>query len=160
MENEHPKFLFSLIPARLPLYLTRNMHNISLLNKTHNFFKNSFFPSTIIEWNNLDPRLRKSESLSAFETNIPNFIDDLQTLFIIVIKIVIIVIKRLRLGLSHSRERKFKHSLQDTINPLAVGMMYRVRKTTYPPLPQFINERRTLQSTQGEFNYSLLENYP
>ena len=28
------------------------------------------------------------------------------------------LITRLRLGLSHLRERKFKHSFQDTINPL------------------------------------------
>ena len=36
--------------------------------------ENSFFPSTIIKWNNLDPHLRKSESFSVFKSNILRFI--------------------------------------------------------------------------------------
>ena len=35
--------------------------NIPLLNANHNFFKNSFFLSTIIEWNKLDSGLGKAE---------------------------------------------------------------------------------------------------
>ena len=73
LNNEHPQYLFSLIPIRLMLYPTRNVLNIPLLNTNHNFFKNSFFPSTIIEWNKLDPGLRKAESLSYFKTNILKF---------------------------------------------------------------------------------------
>ena len=38
-------------------YFTRTPGNIPL-----NFFKNYFFPSAIIEWNNLDPSLRNSKS--------------------------------------------------------------------------------------------------
>ena len=60
LENENSKYLFSLIPTRCSLYLTRNIHNIPILNTKHSFFKNSFFPSTITEWKNLDPFLRKS----------------------------------------------------------------------------------------------------
>ena len=66
LENENPKYLFSLIPTRHSLYSTRNIHNIHLVNTKHNLFKNSFFPSTIIEWNKLDPHLRKSENLIYF----------------------------------------------------------------------------------------------
>ena len=29
------------------------MNNIPWFNAKHTFFKNSFFPSTVIEWNNL-----------------------------------------------------------------------------------------------------------
>ena len=43
LENENPKYLFSLIPTRCLSYSTRNMHNISLVKKKHNFFKRSFF---------------------------------------------------------------------------------------------------------------------
>ena len=74
LNNEHPQYLFNLIPVRPTLYPTRNALNIPLLNANHNFFKNSFFPSTIIEWNKLDPGLRKAESLSLFKTNILEFI--------------------------------------------------------------------------------------
>ena len=33
-----------------------------------------FFPSAIIEWNNLDPSLRNSKNVSVFKENILNFI--------------------------------------------------------------------------------------
>ena len=57
LENENPKYLFSLIPTRRSLYSARNIHNIPLVNTKHDFFKNPFFPSTIIEWNKVDPDL-------------------------------------------------------------------------------------------------------
>ena len=57
LENENPKYLFSLIPTRRSLYSARNIHNIPLVNTKHDFFKNAFFPSTIIEWNKVDPDL-------------------------------------------------------------------------------------------------------
>ena len=74
LQNENPKYLFSLIPTRRSLYSTRNIHNIPLANAKHNFFKNYFFPSIIIKWNNLDPHLRKSEDFSVFKSNILKFI--------------------------------------------------------------------------------------
>ena len=63
LNNEHPQYLFNLNPVRPTLYLKRNALDIRLLNANHNFFKNSFFPTTMIEWNKLDPGLRKAESL-------------------------------------------------------------------------------------------------
>ena len=60
LNNEHPQYLFNLIPVRPTLHPTRNALNIPLLNTNHNFFKNSFFPSTIIEWNKSDPDIWKS----------------------------------------------------------------------------------------------------
>ena len=74
LNNEHPYYLFNLIPVRLILYSTRNTLNILLLNTNRSFFKNLFFPSTIIEWNKLNSGLRKAEYLSLFKTNILKFI--------------------------------------------------------------------------------------
>ena len=73
-KNEHPKYLFNLIPVRRTPYATRTVGNIPLIKTKHNFFKNSFFPSAIIEWNNLDPNLRNSKSISVFKEKIFNFI--------------------------------------------------------------------------------------
>ena len=155
-----------MIPTRRSLYSTRNIHNIRLVNTKHNFFKNSFFPSTIIEWNNLDPHLRKSENFSVFKTNILKFIrpspnsvytlfiyDNLQTLF------GICLITKLRLGLSHLREHKFKHGFQDMLNPLcSCGNDVESTEHFLLHCPQFVNERRTLLSTLDNLNCSLLEN--
>ena len=61
--QEHPKYLFHLIPVRCTSYATRTESNIPLIKAKHNFFKNYFFPLAIIEWNNLDPNLRVFQSL-------------------------------------------------------------------------------------------------
>ena len=73
-KNEHPKYLFNLIPVRSTPYATRTVGNIPLIKTKHNFFKNYFFPSAIIEWNNLDLNLRNSKSISVFTEKILNFI--------------------------------------------------------------------------------------
>ena len=160
LNNEHPQYLFNLIPIRPTLYPTRNALNIPLLNANHNFFKNSFFPSTIIEWNKLDPGLRKAESLSLFKTNILKFIrPSPNSVYNCHNPKGLKFITRLRLGLSHLREHKFKHSFQDTINPLcSCGLD--IESTEYFLLhcPQFVNERRTLLSTIGNINYKFQEN--
>ena len=118
-KNEHQKYLFNLIPVRSAPYATRTVGNIPLIKTKHNFFKNYFFPSAIIEWNNLDPNLRNSKSISVFLERILNFIrPSPYSFFDCRNPKGITLITRLRLGLSHLREHKFKHSFQDTINPL------------------------------------------
>ena len=62
-KNEYPKYLFHLIPVKCTPYVTRTESNIPLIKTKHNFFKNSFF-SIVIEWNNLDPNIRNSNSIS------------------------------------------------------------------------------------------------
>ena len=73
-KSKSPQYLFKLIPEKTSSYVTRNAENIPLFNIKHNFYKNSFFPSSIIEWNNLDPKLRNSENFGNFKNNILKFI--------------------------------------------------------------------------------------
>ena len=40
----------------------------------HNYFKNSFFPLTVIEWNKLDLHIRNFKSLNSFKDYILKFI--------------------------------------------------------------------------------------
>ena len=83
--------------------------NIPIVNIKHNFYKNSFFPSSIIEWNNLDPKLRNSENFSIFKNNILKFIRPKPNSFFNCCSLKEIrLITRLRLELSHLREHKFK----------------------------------------------------
>ena len=42
-KNEHPEYLFNLIPVRRLPYATRTVGNIPLIKTKHNFFKNYFF---------------------------------------------------------------------------------------------------------------------
>ena len=68
------------------------------------------------------------------------------------------LITRLRLVLSHLREDKFKHSFQDTINPLC-NCAQDIESATHFFLhcPLFINERRTLLSTIRSLDSKLLD---
>ena len=122
--SEHPNYLFKLIPLRSSNYVTRNIHNIPLLKTRHTFFKNSFFPSTIIEWNKLDHNIRNSSSFNISRKSILKFIrPSANSLFNRHNLKGITFISRLQVGLSHLREHKFRHSLQDSLNPSVVVVL-------------------------------------
>ena len=119
-KNQHPEYLFHLIPVRRAPYTTRNVHSLSIFKSKHNFFKNSFFPSTICEWNKLDPNLRNSESFLTFKKNILQFIRPAtNSVYNCHNPKGIKLITRLCLGLNHLREHKFKHNFQESLNPLS-----------------------------------------
>ena len=54
-------------------YTFRNSDKTPYFKTKHNFSKNSFFPSVIIEWNKLDPSLRRCDSYNVFKKNILKF---------------------------------------------------------------------------------------
>ena len=78
-----------------------------------------FFSSTVIEWNKLDDNLRNAASLSVIKKNLLRFIGQIQFFNCHNCKGTK-YLTRLRLGLSHLREHKLKHSFQDTLNSLFV----------------------------------------
>ena len=131
LENKNPKYLYSLIPTRPSLYSTWNIQNIRLVYTKHNFF-NSFFPWTIIEWNNLDPHLKKS----VLKSNILTFIRlSPNSVYKCHKPRRICVITRIRLSLSHLRENKFEHVFQDTLNQLcSCGNDVESTEHFFPPL--------------------------
>ena len=110
--------MFSLIPARNTNYSLRNS-DIPCFNTKYNFFKNFFFPSTIIEWNKLDVSLQKCDSFNIFKKENLKFIRrSSNSLYNCHNPTGIKYITRIRLGLSHLRQHKSKHSFQDSINPI------------------------------------------
>ena len=110
-KNQSPKYLFNKIPTTRIAYRARNnIDNIPRFNLKHTFFKNSIFPPTAIEWNNLDKSIWSSEGFALFKKSIlqfirpsPNRTSDCYN------PISIKLITRLRLGLSHLQDHKFKH---------------------------------------------------
>ena len=73
-KNKSPKYLFNYIPTVRSTYRRRNIDNIPQFNVRHTFFRNSYFPSIVTEWNNLDKSIMNSESFSIFKKNILKFI--------------------------------------------------------------------------------------
>ena len=124
-----------------------------------NFFKNCFFPSTIKEWNNLDPHIKKSKSISIFKSNILKFKRPKpNNVYYCHNPKGIRLLTRLRLGLSHLREHELKHSFQDYLDPLCFSgneietpAHYLLHCSTYT------NERMTLLNKIKRINCSILE---
>ena len=141
-----------LIPTRNEAYQTRHLANIPSLSFKHNFFKNTFFPSTILEWNKLDPSLRNSTSYNVFKNSILKFIrPSPNKIFQCHNPKGIKLVTRLRLGLSHLREHKFKHSFQDTLNPLcSCGVDIETTSHYFLHCPLFHAERSTLLNNINE----------
>ena len=128
----------------------------------HQFFKNSYFPSTIIEWSKLDSNIRNSETLKSkiFKSKIFKFIrPTANSIFGCHNPIGVKLLTRLRLALSHLREHKFKHGFQDTLNPLC--SCGKEVETTFHFLlscPNYSDERLTLLSKIRNMNPNILEN--
>ena len=113
IKDQSTKYLFDKIPTTRTAYRRRNnIDNIPRFNVKH--FKNSFFQSIVTEWNNLE----KSKK-SIFKKSILQFIRPTPSrTFNCHNPVGIKLITRLRLGLSHLRDHKFKHNFLDYLNPI------------------------------------------
>ena len=130
------------------------MHNLPNFKSKHSRHKS--FPSTISEWNKLDPSLRNSESFLTF--NILQFIrPTANSVYNCHNPKGIKRFTRLCLGLSYFH--KFKHNFKEPLNPLC-KFGHGIESTTHFFLhcPLFTNERYTLLSTLSSIDCNLLNN--
>ena len=119
VRNKSPGYLYKYILPGDRVYLTRNSNNIKETFCRSEYFANSFLPYTIKEWNKLNLEKRQSESYSIFKKSLLEFTRTIPISAFGVADIYRIrLLTRLRVGLSHLREHKFRHNFQDTINPL------------------------------------------
>ena len=142
-----------------PCICIRNVDNIPCFKIRHNFFKNSFFPSIIIGWNNLDPTLWNLKSFVVFKNSILKFIrPSPSNAFNCNNYKDIRLITRLRVGMNHLREHKFKHNFQDCLNPIgSCGLDIESTSHFLLHCPTFNDERCTLLSTLNKSDCKLLE---
>ena len=112
-----PAYIYDFIPPVRQSQKHPNTFN-SFSGRTE-YYKNSFFPCVIGEWNKLNPEIRRSGSYNIFRKSLLNFIRPRESnVYNIDDTIGIKLLTRLCLGFSHLREHKFKHNFQDTLNPL------------------------------------------
>ena len=110
--------------------------------------------------NKLDPSLGRCDSYNLFKSNILKFIrPSSNSFFDCHNPIGIKYITRIRLGLSHLREHKFKHSFQDTLNPICnCGNDVESAIHFFLHCPLYSNERRTLLNSLVNIDHTLLDN--
>ena len=162
LKSQSPDYLSKTLPSIRGAYTTRNADCIPCFNIKHNFFRYSFFPSTLIEWNNLDINITKSKSYTTFKKSILRFIRPSKYLtFNCHNPSGIKLITRLKLGLSHLRKHKFRHNFLDTLNPIS-SCGKNIETTTHYLLhcSNYLNERlRLLTNLQNVEENNLDKNY-
>ena len=88
----------------------------SIFTRTEHF-RNSFFPYSILQWNNLDYRIRNLPSICQFKRAILNFFRPKPSLSFQGNNQGLTFLTRLRVGFSHLREHKLRHGFVDTDDP-------------------------------------------
>ena len=113
------KYLPQLIPTNNRSYTLRKPLNILHYYCRTDTFKNSFFPNVINEWNKLDEKIKGATSFSLFTASLLKigrpYANSTYTIHNPDGKSLL---RRLRLGLSHLNEHKFRHNFADCVNPL------------------------------------------
>ena len=162
-KNKSPPYLYNLVPDRMNFYSTPSsqIENISNIKTRSNFFRDSFFPSTITEWNKLDRDIRNSDSLKVFKLSLLKFVGPVgNSVFKINNPYGLKLLTRLRLGLSHLRYHKFRHNFQDCINPICVCGL-EIETTTHFLLhcPLFQCARQSLLTNIKKIDESILKKH-
>jgi len=158
--DQSPPYLFNLIPVHNSHYNTRSADDIPPFKTKHDFFKSSFFPLSIKEWNILDASIRNAESLAIFKKKILSFIRPTpNSVFNCHHPEGLILLTRLRLGFSHLREHKFRHNFQDTINPICYcGQDIETTSHFLLHCPLYVKNRTTFLNKIKMINSELIEN--
>ena len=113
----------------------------------------------MIEWNKLDSNIRNSESLISFKSKVLKFIRPSEnSVFLCNNPKGIQLLTRLRPGLSHLRDHKFKHNFQDTLNPICnCGEDIETLCHYFLNCSLYTNERLTLLNVIQDIDNSILE---
>ena len=117
INNFTPNYLKVPIPIR-----NRSSSRISRIPTLHcrtNKYINSFYPNSITCWNNLDPDIKSSVSISLFKKKIFNIIrPNKKDMFQILDRKGTKWIYQLRVGLSPLKSHKLRHNFQDLISDI------------------------------------------
>ena len=158
-ESHSPKYRNNIITVTVSTYNTRNTDNIPQFKVKHNFFRNSFFPSAVIEWNKLDLNIRNSENLNVFKNSFLKFIRPSgNSVFNCHNPRGAKLLARLRLGLTHPWEHKFKHGFQDSLSPIcSCGNNIETLAHFLLHCPHYSNERSTFLNTIRNINRHIFD---
>ena len=124
------------------------------------YYKYSFFPYTIVEWNKLDINLRNAKSFLIFRNSLLKIGRPMQNpIYDIHDPMGIKFLTRLRLGLSHLKH-KFRHNFRDCLNPLCSCSLEVESSTHFFLHCKCYNDiRKTLLDTVKEIANKDLTNY-
>ena len=120
MHDACPLYLTELLPIVKSSCYSLRSNQVFYYSRTERF-KASFFPSSTYNWNQLDPDIQKYSSLEIYKRVLLKFIHPTSAnIYKIHHPRGLKLLTRLRLGLSHLRELKFRHNFNNTIDPFCL----------------------------------------
>ena len=145
-KGEAPLYLKHLLP---PFVSGRSLHKDTLRQfKTKStYFAGCFFPYCVNEWNKFSGEIREITTISKFKKELLSYIrPKYNPIYRIHDPNGLKLLTRLRLGLSHLREHKYKHNFMDTNIPFCVCGLLEEETTEHFLLrcTLFFNERKIL----------------
>ena len=121
LHSKSPSYLFNLIPENNNPYASRSAlkNQTPFFNAKTNFLKNSFFRAVITECNNLDISIRNSSLCHVFKNLILKFVRPKPKIISSTQNFEgLQLLTRMRFGLSHLTDHKFRHNFQDCLKPI------------------------------------------
>ena len=154
IKTKSPSYLYNLIPHPNHYLNTRNQYRIPNFFCRTESFNNSFFPSSINNWNAIAYETTQSESFSTFRKILLKSIKPIpKSIYDACDPLGIQLLTRLRVGLSHLRDHKFRHGFNDIIDPLCpCNMELESVSHFYLECQYFINERTDLMNELRNLN--------
>ena len=119
--SKSPGNLFRLIPESNNPYASQSVINgqIPFFNVKTNFLKNSFLPAVTTKWNNIDINICNSSPCHMIKSLVLKFIRPIPKRISSTQNFQgLKLLTRMRLGLSHLADHKFRHNFQDCLNPI------------------------------------------
>ena len=123
VNNQAPFYLCKVISPSVPLW-RRNVNDNLNGNRFKNIFStitfsDSFFPSCIVDWNELDEKLKKAINKKSFQSSLVKLVrPPKRNNFKILDKIGLKYLTQMRVGLNDLKRYKFDHNFDDTIDPM------------------------------------------
>ena len=106
-----PDYLCNFLPLLQHSRNPNRQNRYSSFPKNTNFFANSFFPHCTDKWTELDQTIKNLQSISLFKKALLKFIRPTAAhVFDVTDHFGLKLLTRLRLGLSHLNEHKFRHN--------------------------------------------------
>ena len=120
--NMCPLYLTELLPIMKTRCYSLHLNRApTVTNFRTECFKSTFSPSCSSNWNQPGPNIQNSSSIEIFKRELPSFIRPKSAnVYRIHHARGLELLTRLRLGLSHLPEHKFRHNFNDTIDPFCL----------------------------------------
>ena len=146
--NYTASYLKNILPkTNLSSHILRSNRAFEIPSASTERFQSSFFPYCVAKWNALEPNIQNAPSLQSFKRHFLLFFRPVASpVYNLNNPYGLKLLTRLRLGLSHLREHKFRRNFHNTIDPYCTCLIGNIESVEHFFLhcPNYCSLRRIL----------------